>query len=246
MNEITGIPIVDWALGLLDTWGYHLVVFFTVFENLFIVGSLTPGDTVVIAAAFMASPERGTLTLPLVWILAVLGTMTGSNISYIFGRKGGRPALTKYGHRFHVTDERIAQAEAYFNIYGPRAIFLSRFAVGLKNFVPVIAGVSRMPILQFQAWTLLAAVAQTSLMVAIGVFVGENFDRALDIARGFGLFGLFLFTSLIILAIVGRRRYFARRRKEVLEEYLHEKTEHAHEDADAVTPSGGPEKKDGP
>jgi len=246
MNSITGIPIVDWALGLLDTWGYHLVVFFTVFENLFIIGSFTPGDTVVIAAAFMASPERGTLTLSLVWTLSVLGTMIGSNISYIFGRKGGRRALTKYGHRFHVTDERIAQAEAYFNVYGPRAVFFSRFAVGLKNFIPVIAGVSRMSILQFQAWTLFAAIAQTSLMVAIGVFVGENFDRALDIARGFGVFGLLLFSSLIILAILGRRRYFAHRREEVLEEYLHEKDERVHQDADAATPPGGPEKKDGP
>jgi len=246
MNEITGVPIVDWALGLLDTWGYHLVVFFTIFENVFLIGTFTPGDTVVISAAFMASPDRGTLSLWLVWTLSVIGTMIGCNISYLFGRKGGRPALTKHGHRFHFTEERIAQAEAYFNIYGPRALFFSRFATGLKHFVPVIAGASRMPILHFQGWTLLSAIAQTSLMVAIGVFVGENFDRALDVARGFGVFGFIIFSSLIVLVILGRRRYFAHRREEVLEEYLHEKEEHAHEDAGPATSSGDPEKKDGP
>jgi len=244
MNAITGIPIVDWALGLLDTWGYHLVVFFTIFENVFLIGTFTPGDTVVISAAFMASPERSTLSLWLVWTLSVIGTMIGCNISYLFGRKGGRPALTKHGHRFHFTEERIAQAEAYFTIYGPRALFFSRFATGLKHFVPVIAGASRMPVLHFQGWTLLSAIAQTSLMVAIGVFVGENFDWALNVARGFGVLGLIIFTSLAVLLVLGRRRYFAHRREEVLEEYLHEKEEHAHQDNDAAPHSAASEKKD--
>ena len=55
MMPLTGIPILDWFLNLLDAWGYLIVFGFTVFENLFVIGSLTPGETVVIAASAVAS-----------------------------------------------------------------------------------------------------------------------------------------------------------------------------------------------
>lgn len=237
MNTITGIPIIDWALGLLDTHGYSLVVFFTTFENLFVIGSFTPGETIVIASAFLTSPQTGTLWLPAVWISSVVGTVIGSNISYFFGREGGRNTLLKYGHRFHITEERVAEAEAYFEVHGPKAVFFARFATGLKNFVPVIAGVTRMRVLHFQGWTLLGAIAQTSLMCAIGVLVGENFDKALSIARGFGIFGLLLFVTVITLAVLARRRFYRKRREKVLEEaaLLHELEELIAEDAQAAS-----------
>jgi membrane protein DedA with SNARE-associated domain len=46
MTIQTGIPVLDWFLAALDSWGYLIVLAFTVFENLFVVGSLTPGETV--------------------------------------------------------------------------------------------------------------------------------------------------------------------------------------------------------
>ncbi len=240
MGPITGVLIVDWFLALLDTWGYLLVTLFTVSENLFVIGSFTPGETMVMAAAFVTTAESGSLWLPLVWTCSVVGTVIGSNLSYAFGRRGGRDALIKYGHRFRITDERIAQAEAYFHVYGSKTIFFSRFATGFKNFVPVIAGASRMSPLHFQGWTLLGAVAYTSLMCAIGVLVGENFDRALAIARGFGVFGFVLFVGIIALMLFGRRRYFAHRREEILEEYVHEHAEERGEDVAAdVKDTGG-------
>ncbi|MDZ4177880.1 MAG: DedA family protein [Coriobacteriia bacterium] len=222
MAPITGVPLIDWFLALLDTWGYLLVTLFTVLENLFVIGSFTPGETIVMAAAFLTTPQHGHLWLPFVWTASVVGTTIGSNLSYWFGRRGGRDALVRYGRRFRVTEERVAEAEAYFFIHGSKTVFLARFAAGFKNFVPVIAGVSRMPLLYFQGWTLLGAVTYTSLMCAIGVLVGENFDRALNIARGFGVFGLLLFIGVIALVLFGRRRYVVHKREEVLVEYAEE------------------------
>lgn len=222
MQPVTGIAILDWVLSLLNTWGYLLTVAFTIFENLFVIGSFTPGETVVMAAAFLSTPQNGHLSLGLVWICSVVGTVTGSNISYWFGRRGGRDTLVRYGRRFHIGEESIAAAEAYFYRHGSKTVFLSRFAAGFKNFVPVIAGVSKMPMLYFQGWTLLGAFTYTSLMCAIGYFLGENFDRALDIAASLGYFGLLLFVGAIVLAVVGRRKLIEHRREELLDEYAEE------------------------
>lgn len=222
MQPLTGIPIVDWILGFMDTWGYLLVFGFTIVENIFVVGSFTPGETVVMAAAFLSTPEHGHLMLAVVWIISVVGTVIGSNISYSLGRRGGRDALLRYGRRFRIDEEHVIAAEAYFYRHGSKTVFLSRFVAGFKNFVPVIAGVSKMPVAYFQGWTILGAITYTSLMCAIGYFVGENFDRALGIARDVGYFGLFAFLAFIGVLMFGRRRFTARKRDELLDEYAEE------------------------
>ncbi len=210
MEPVTGIALIDWFLGLLDTAGYPLVFGFTVFENIFLLGSLTPGETVVVAAAFLSTPKYGSLWWPAVWVSSVAGTVVGSNISYFIGRKGGRDALFRYGHRFRIVEKRIIEAEQYFYTHGSKTVFIARFAAGFKNFVPMIAGVSKMGLRWFEAYTLLGAMIYTTIMVLIGYFVGETFDEALKIASRIGYVGLLLLVLLVAGAIVARRRLRAR------------------------------------
>jgi len=212
VEPVTGIALLDWLLGFLDTAGYPLVVGFTILENIFIVGSFTPGETVVIAAAFLSTPKYDFLWWPAVWVSSVFGTVVGSNISYFLGRKGGRDALIRYGCRFRIIGRRIAEAEEYFYSHGSKTVFISRFAAGFKNFVPMIAGVSRMGLPWFETYTLLGAVTYTTLMVMIGYFIGENFDEAVKVASRLGYAGLLLLVLFVAGAIMARRRLRARHR----------------------------------
>jgi membrane-associated protein len=218
MEPITGIAIVDWFLVLLNTYGYLLVFGFTVFENLFVIGSFTPGETVVMAAAFLSTPSQGSLSLPLVWVMSVLGTTAGANISYWVGRVGGRETVLRLGKRFRVREEHMSAAEEYFFTHGSKTVFLSRFAAGFKNIVPMIAGASKMHLAYFEAWVLLGAITYTSIMCAIGYFVGENFDRALQIAAQVGYVGMALFLILVAVLIRARRERAKRRIEELAEE----------------------------
>lgn len=214
----TGIPIIDWFLNLLDQFGYAIVFGATVFENLFVIGSATPGETVVLAAAFVAS--LGRLYLPLVWLASVVGTVTGSNISYWFGHHMGRAALitlsqryehSRVGRLFGITGESIRESEQYFVDHGAKTVLVARFAVGLKNFVPVMAGAFRMSVFWFEFYTVLGAVTYTTLICAIGWFVGSNLDLAVRIATSIGWVALLIVVALVILALLGRRRIRRRR-----------------------------------
>ncbi len=217
MHPITGIAIVDWFLALLDSHGYLLVFGFTIFENLFVIGSFTPGETVVMAAAFMSTPQQGGLNITGVWICSVIGTVTGSNISYWVGRIGGRDTFLRLSKRFKVKEEHLVAAEKYFYTHGSKTVLLSRFAAGFKNFVPMIAGVSKMELAYFEGWTIAGAVLYTSLMCGIGYFVGENFDKALKIAAQIGWVGMVLFIAVIGFAIWGKRRFEKRQIEEFAE-----------------------------
>lgn len=211
----TGIAVLDWFLSLLGQWGYPVTLLFTVLENLFVIGSFTPGETVVMAAGFVA--ERGALNPWFVGASSLVGTVIGSNLSYWFGRRGGREALLKWGGRFF-DEERLTAAEEYFENHGNKTVLISRFAAGFKNFVPVIAGASRMRVWIFELYTLIGAVIYTTLMVTLGWVFAENFQRALDIARGLTWFGLVVLVSMVAFLIWGRRRYITRKIERLVEE----------------------------
>jgi membrane-associated protein len=217
MIPSSGNAVIDWIIGALSSYGYLIVFTITIFENLFVVGSATPGETVVMAAAFVAA--QGGLRIELVWIVSVLGTVTGSNISYLFGHARGRGALDALAHRLEGTRVgrlvgihrgSMAEAEDYFARYGSKTIFVSRFAWGLKNFMPVVAGASRMPLLWFELWTLIGAITYTSLMCAIGWFLGRSFERALSVAGGVGYVGFAIafaiFATIVVIRIRSTRR----------------------------------------
>ena len=222
-EPVTGIAIVDWFLRLLDTWGYLIVFGFTVSENIFVLGSFTPGETVVMAAAFVAS--MGELNVIGVWFASVIGTVVGSNISYALGRKGGRDLLMRFGDRFRISDDRIAAAEEYFFRHGSKTVFLARFGAGVKNFVPMIAGVSHMGLFWFELYTVLGAITYTTVGVLIGYFIGENFDRAAAILSNIGIVGTVLFIGVVVLLLVGRRRYINARTEELVSEELAQEAE---------------------
>ncbi|GAV31725.1 uncharacterized membrane-associated protein [Coriobacteriaceae bacterium EMTCatB1] len=224
MTPHTGIAPLDWVLSLLDSWGYLLVVVFTILENLFVIGSFTPGETIVMAAGFLT--VKGHLDVRLVFLCSIIGTVTGSNISYFFGRKGGRQALERYGGRV-VDAERILAAEEYFERHGPKTVLIARFAAVFKNFVPVIAGASKMRIALFEAYTLAGALAYTTLMVVLGRVFGENFDKALAIARDITWAGLALLIGMLVVLWMGRRRYLRAKVEELAREAEEEASEHA-------------------
>lgn len=214
----TGVPIIDWILSAMAQWGYLIVLFFTIFENLFVVGSFTPGETIVIAASFVANNEQ--LMLRGVWIASVVGTVAGSNISYWLGRRGGmeavkaftdRIASTRIGHFLRIDASGIDEVHLHFHTQGAKTVLLSRFAIGAKNFVPAVAGATRMPVFWFELYTFIGAVLYTSLMCAIGWFLGQNFDLALRVASTVGWAGLLIMALFFGGVVAARRRIRARR-----------------------------------
>lgn len=214
----TGIPLLDWFLAALDAWGYLIVFGFTVFENLFVVGSLTPGETVVIVAALVA--ERGMLFLAGVWMASLIGTIAGSNVSYWLGRRAGmsgvrgfvaRVADSRVGRILRIQEDALDDVYEHFHTQGAKTVFISRFAVGAKNFVPAIAGATHMPLFWFELYTVIGAVVYTTIMCTIGWFLGENLDRALKVVSNITWVGLLVFLAFVFSAVYARRRFQSRR-----------------------------------
>jgi membrane protein DedA with SNARE-associated domain len=225
--------ILTWALGALDQHGYAIVFFATVLENLFIVGSFTPGDVITTAAAFTAStPTGNSLSIGGLFAAAVAGTWIGSNISYFVGARGGLAFIERIGPRFGISVEAIEAGDEYFDRRGPATIIFARFVAVMKNLAPTIAGASRLKLWVFEVYSLIGAVLYAGILVALGWFLGENFRQGL---KYFGAFSWLMFLVVIIGIIVlwqGKRR---RDKRVVMRQAALLEAEHAQSEA-AGTP----------
>jgi membrane protein DedA with SNARE-associated domain len=208
-----GIPVIDYFLGLLAEHGYLVTVCFAFVENIFIVGSVIPGETIQVAAGFVSS--SGAIDPFLVWAVAFTGSFVGGNVSYFVGRRGGRPMIERFFERLRISRKRLTAAEAYFEKHGSVTVFLARWVAGVKNLAPAIAGMSKMPVGLFELYSFLGALVYTSLLVAGGYFFGEYLDVVVDIVKGTAWGALLL---VLVIVAYTRWRLWRRRRRLALVE----------------------------
>jgi len=123
-----------------------------------------------------------------------------------------------------VDAERILAAEEYFERHGDKTVFLSRFAAGFKNFVPVIAGASQMRFWVFELYTVIGAILHAALMVTLGRLFAENFDTAITIAKNITWAGFAAMTAMLVLIFWGRSRLIAKK----VEDLTEDAAEHGH------------------
>jgi len=212
--------LLAWALSALGTWGYLIVFIATILENLFIVGSFTPGDVLTAAAAFTAATSHGQGLNPWVlFALATMGTFIGTNISYFIGRRGGRELIERVGPRFGIKVEAIEAGEEYFNQHGSPTIIIARFVAVMKNLAPAIAGASHMNVFWFEVYSLVGSVGYAGLLVGIGWFFGANFRQGLAYL---GAFSWLVFAIIVVGAAalwIAKRRHDRRLLKQEAAEY---------------------------
>jgi membrane protein DedA with SNARE-associated domain len=228
MFTLTGIAWLDAVLAFFSAHGYVATFFGGLLENVFIIGGFMPGETVVMAVAFLASKTRD-LNPIVIWLVSVLGTMAGSNISYAIGHRGGRPMLLRIGRRFPKLQDGIFKAEEYFEVHGSKTVFISRFTAGFKNWMPTIAGATRMRLDVFELYTLLSAIVYSAGLVIIGYFFGDNMDV---IVFWFKRAGIWATVALVagVAAYVGYRVWRSRSIEKQVEEHLEEEAEEAETD----------------
>jgi membrane protein DedA with SNARE-associated domain len=153
-------------LSLVGRYGYLAVFFGVMLES---AGVPLPGETVLIVSGALA--HQGVLDPGDALFFGILGAVTGDQIGYWVGRKGGRPFVLRWGRYLFVTRERLALAEAFFDRHGGRAVFLARFVAGLRVFGALVAGMSRMSWGKFALYNALGGTVWATAAVSLGYFL---------------------------------------------------------------------------
>lgn len=131
------------------------------------IGSILEGETVLILAGY--SMSRGYLDPVTTFFLAVAGGTIGDSIYFWLGRRYGDRLLRSLA----IPRPFQARSKMLLRRWGRLAAFTTRFAYGLRTALPLLIGTTRMPVLLFHAFNLLAAVIFAALYLGLGFIFGE-------------------------------------------------------------------------
>jgi uncharacterized membrane protein YdjX (TVP38/TMEM64 family) len=148
---VVPLPNVDAALEdasyTLGGWAYPAVAGLALLETGAFVGLLVPGETAVVVGGVVAA--RGEVELaPLigfVWVAAVAGDL----VSFLLGRRLGRPFLERHGPRLRLGPERLRCVERFYARHGGKAVLVGRFTGVVRAVSPFLAGASGLVLRRF-------------------------------------------------------------------------------------------------
>lgn len=163
-------PIVNVATDFISSAGYPAVFILMALESACLP---VPSEAIMLFAGFAVS--KGELTLVGIVAAGVLGNLIGSLVGYAIGYYGRTDLLERH-KVFHVSEERLKQAEGWFERYGDATVFFSRMLPIVRTFVSLPAGVARMPIGRFSLLTTLGSIPWVLALALLGQSVGDNWE----------------------------------------------------------------------
>ncbi|HET7012449.1 MAG TPA: DedA family protein [Streptosporangiaceae bacterium] len=157
--------------GPLDHYGYWAVLALVLIEDF---GIPVPGETVLIAASVYAGVGR--LNVIVVGLIGFAAAVAGDNIGFAIGHYGGRALVLRWGRYVRLTEERLGQAEAFFDRHGAWIITVARFIEVLRQANGIVAGIAGMRWLRFLAFNALGAALWVGTWVSLGYLAGSHID----------------------------------------------------------------------
>jgi membrane protein DedA with SNARE-associated domain len=114
------------------------------------------------------------------WLAMVLagtiGYTIGSVLGWAIGIYGGRPYLERHGRWLHLSPQKLARAERWFERWGDWAVFLGRITPVVRSFVSIPAGVFRAPLGRYTVFTFIGSTIWCVVFAAIGYAFGTRWE----------------------------------------------------------------------
>jgi membrane-associated protein len=157
--------------SLIQTFGTIGVTFIIFAESGLFFGFFLPGDSVLFTAGILAS--QGFLNIILlafsVWLAAILGDTVG----YWFGARIGIKMFNKE-KSFLFNKKYPERAHNFYIKHGGYAIILARFIPAVRTFVPIMAGVGKMPYRKFLSYNIIGGTIWSLGLTLGGYFLGRS------------------------------------------------------------------------
>jgi len=161
--------IVVWIVDTVSLWGYPGIVVLMFLESSFFP---FPSEIVIPPAGYLAS--QGEMSLGLVIAAGIAGSLLGACFNYWLAVKWGRPLFERYGRFVLLTPATLERSEDYFARHGHISTFIGRLLPGIRQYISLPAGLSRMNLAVFIIFTALGAGIWVVILALAGYLIGDN------------------------------------------------------------------------
>ncbi len=166
-------------MGVVSSTGYLGIVVLMFAENVF---PPIPSEFIMPLAGYMAN--RGALQLGAVIAAGTAGAVLGALPLYYLGRRWGEDRAKRFADRhgrwLTVCGADVDKAKRWFDRHGGAATFFCRLVPGIRSLISIPAGIARMGVFSFLAYTTAGAAVWSALLACTGYAIGARFASVGD------------------------------------------------------------------
>ena len=168
--------MADWITGLIDDHGYPALAALMFLENIF---PPIPSELIMPFAGYVVA--RGGID-PIGAVLAgsagsLLGALAWYAIGYWLGAERVTALAKRHGRWLTISESDVDRAQRWFDRHGGAAVCIGRLIPAIRSVISAPAGIARMSATKFLLWSSIGTVAWTSLLTALGYFLGKRFTQ---------------------------------------------------------------------
>jgi membrane protein DedA with SNARE-associated domain len=151
------------------TWAPFIVAGLAFGESIAVVSLIVPATVLLFGIGALI--ESGGLAFWPVWAGAAVGAILGDWASFEFGRYFKDSAKTTWP--LNKQPHAVARAESFMQRWGAGGVFIGRFFGPIRAFVPLVAGVFRMPRPTFLTVNVASALVWAFFLLSAGDVAGN-------------------------------------------------------------------------
>lgn len=165
----------EFIVDVLGSAGYLGVFFLMALENIF---PPIPSELIMPFAGFVVA--RGDLGLVGVLLAGTAGSVLGTLPWYYAGKAFGHERLrrmaARWGQWLTVTPDELDKALATFDKHGVKAVLFGRLIPAIRTLISIPAGIARMRLLPFLAWSTIGSLVWCSILTGAGFVLEANYE----------------------------------------------------------------------
>jgi membrane protein DedA with SNARE-associated domain len=143
-----------------------------------------------------------------------IGSLVGSLASYYLGYFGGKPLVLKVGRFLLLNEHHLDLTTQWFNKHGGITVFIARFVPVVRHFISIPAGIARMNLLKFCAYTLIGATLWNAFLLWLGYNLEDHWKTILHYSGPIDI----VMALLLLLGVIAWYYLHLRKPKSVLAE----------------------------
>jgi membrane protein DedA with SNARE-associated domain/rhodanese-related sulfurtransferase len=187
------------ALDFFLKYGYWILFLWVLIEQL---GVPVPSVPLLLAAGTLTSTHR--MSLPLVLIAVVLGSLISDSLWYWMGKRYGGAVVKLLCRLSMESNTCVRKTENYFSKHGAGALVVAKFIPGLGTVAAPIAGQTGMEYRLFAIYDTAGILLWAVAFTLGGRFFGDLLKRDANALAWAARFGFLLFVLLLLSFFVWR------------------------------------------
>ena len=162
----------------IENGGLWLLLFVVFAETGLFFGFFLPGDSLLFVAGIYSAPlaaqifasNNEWLNLFIIFSFISVAGILGNYVGYQIGNYVG-PAMYDWKENIFFKKKYLAQAQAFYEKHGGRAIVIARFIPIVRTFAPIVAGIVKMDKAKFTYFNVVGCLAWVASMLCAGHFL---------------------------------------------------------------------------